>query len=383
MNWRYFAAYSLITLVFLIIAELSLSVLYFQKREDGLALVYSSKRLASKMSAIVSHESVPPSYARIIDTPAELIEELRQHKAVVDDAYNPTGTKKHDTILVTPDETLKYRLRPNVQLDAYSITPENSNNFNPPTVYINQSTPISPELKAYLEKKTRLVFSITTNEQAVRTTMPNVSAKKKVLFVGDSVTFGVGVADEHTSASYLQRMVGDNYQVINAGIGGYNGEQALTMAKIQAEDNNFDALVYIACQNDFRNPETGQYNHNMALNVFEKFSQLKQAFGGNVLVVLQTYMMYNMRDVFDGLQGWNETQSSQTDILRNGIHNGVNKIDVRYIDFTDSVAESRMHKRTLFAPTALYVDHAHFSPEGNELMASVIYNQLNDMGLHF
>ena len=224
-------------------------------------------------------------------------------------------------------------------------------------------------------------FSVTTNSNHERITKPEFSSSKKVLIVGDSVAFGVGTGDAYTSASFLQSMLGDRAQVINAGVGGYDGYKSLETAKMKAQSSNYEALIYIACQNDFRVGGNGAYSPELALDVFKKFEELKNTFNGRVIMILQTYMAYNMRDVLADVQGWDESQTTQTNILREEVKSGASKLGIEVYDFTHLVDEYRLEKKSVFAPAALYVDHSHFSPEGNELIAEFLHEKLIDLGL--
>ena len=42
-------------------------------------------------------------------------------------------------------------------------------------------------------------------------TVPYVKSDRQILLIGDSVAFGVGVDDEHTVASYLQKLTGGQF----------------------------------------------------------------------------------------------------------------------------------------------------------------------------
>ena len=47
--------------------------------------------------------------------------------------------------------------------------------------------------------------------------------------------FGIGVNDEDTIASNLQKLMGNSHRVVNAGVGGYGGEQAYNVARMLPE----------------------------------------------------------------------------------------------------------------------------------------------------
>ena len=52
-------------------------------------------------------------------------------------------------------------------------------------------------------------------------------SKFRVLTIGDSMTYGLGVSDDETFSAHLQRLTGD--EVINAGVNSYGVDQALLM----------------------------------------------------------------------------------------------------------------------------------------------------------
>ena len=86
---------------------------------------------------------------------------------------------------------------------------------------------LSDNLVNYLNNQTLLNYQYSTNKNGFRTTLPKINAKKKILVIGDSVTFGVGVDDTNTVVSKLQQIFGNSIQFINAGVGAYNGLQAV------------------------------------------------------------------------------------------------------------------------------------------------------------
>jgi lysophospholipase L1-like esterase len=55
--------------------------------------------------------------------------------------------------------------------------------------------------------------------------IPAIKSRRRVLLLGNSCTFGWGVARDSTFASMLQQRLGDDYLVINAGIPGYSSLQ--------------------------------------------------------------------------------------------------------------------------------------------------------------
>ncbi|MBT3407365.1 SGNH/GDSL hydrolase family protein [archaeon] len=65
---------------------------------------------------------------------------------------------------------------------------------------------------------------ITINSQGLRSEY-NYSiekTKKRVILLGDSITLGWGVQNNETFSKVLENYLGENYEVINAGVGNYN-----------------------------------------------------------------------------------------------------------------------------------------------------------------
>ena len=73
------------------------------------------------------------------------------------------------------------------------------------------------------ERPGRWRFEYNTNAYQYRGDLVPVSnsyARRNVVVLGDSYTFGTGVADEEVYAAVLSRQLGDAYDVVNLGVGG-------------------------------------------------------------------------------------------------------------------------------------------------------------------
>jgi lysophospholipase L1-like esterase len=307
----------------------------------------------------------------VFDMPGELVDELASMGGAVDNAGNPTNVRKHDTILVRPDEELEKVLRPAVSVDAYQIRAGDPVNLDPPVVYTRAGAEMSDALRAYLEKKTRVRYTYNIDEHGFRRTVPEVLAPKKILVVGDSAVFGVGVDDEDTIASGLQRLVGDSYRVVNAGVSGYNGNQIFKAARRLSERGDYEILVYVAHNNDFVHPRRNSYSEN-AHPVIADFESLKSRFPGGIVVALFTALEYNADDVLLS-EGWSRKRIASLDLLRRDLPPMIRQAGFPFVDWTDIVAEVRKQEKTIFAPWSLYADHAHLSPRGTRLFAERIH----------
>ena len=310
-------------------------------------------------------------YKKVLYLPKDILEELTELNAVIENAGNPTNQPEHNTLAVIPDDELTYVLRPDTKMFVSILRSTKAYNFDPPVLYLKHDDQfrMSERLRAYLKKESRLNYTYSTDDHGFRKTVPYVDSNKQVLIIGDSVPFGVGVADEFTAASHLQGMVGKRYRIINASVGGYDGQQAFSMAKKISNNTRFAGLIYVACQNDFMGKDDWIQEAN---NVLAGIKSISERFNNNIVVVLQTYMEYNLRDIF--LQdGWKEKRIQKTHALRKALPSICKEYGYEYYDWTNIVADFMVKEKSVFSRFALYADHAHLSPLGNRLMAEKLF----------
>jgi hypothetical protein len=78
--------------------------------------------------------------------------------------------------------------------------------------------------------------------------------EKRILMLGDSVTFGWGVDQGKTVSDHMEVLLkettGENWQVINAGVNGYNSEQEATYFRIKGVLFSPDIVILIFVNND-------------------------------------------------------------------------------------------------------------------------------------
>jgi hypothetical protein len=305
-------------------------------------------------------------YQTVMDLPRPVLDELTKIGAVIENAGNPTKRPQHDTMLVQPDEEVGHVLKPNAQVFAYMLTSNKAFNVDPPVLYLDRpSHELSDRLKAYVAEEARLEYTYSTDENGFRTTLPSVSSEREILVIGDSVPFGIGVNDESTIASFLQGMLGEERRVVNAAVGRYSGRQCFRMANKLSKNKTFEGLIYVACQNDFMEAEDWEQE---AEEVVAKLKSISSRFGDNIILILHTYMEYNLRDIFLD-KGWKKERVENTTRLRNKMRVAAGNAGFAYYDWTDLVSNHMKQEESLFARFALYNDHCHLSPSGNRLMA--------------
>lgn len=77
---------------------------------------------------------------------------------------------------------------------------------------------------------------------------------KRVVVVGDSYVFGVGLDEEHTLSARLQRMLstdGQAWDAVNLGVAGYSTDQEYILFKELLGRLAPDVVVLVVCDNDF------------------------------------------------------------------------------------------------------------------------------------
>jgi len=110
------------------------------------------------------------------------------------------------------------------------------------------------------------------NEANMRRIKP-FSPKRKDIFritvVGDSLTYGEGVAEEDTYSAIIEKELQKEYkvEVLNLGVMGYQSEDILRLIKEYLPKLQPDLIIYGVCQNDFLPSEVEQYDNNMAYKV--------------------------------------------------------------------------------------------------------------------
>ncbi len=317
--------------------------------------------------------------SRVIDIPAGVLAELTEMGAVFDNAGNPTGAKKHDTIVTKLDEARGFVLRPGSKIDAYMLRARNRMNLDPPVLHLPMGHPTSSELRRFLEEQARVHYVYSIGADGYRLNAPDVRAERKILMVGDSVAFGVGVGDADNLASALQRSIGDSIQIVNAGVGGYSGEQALETAAIMAETQKYEALIYLTSQNDFvHNLETNGVAR--ADRLLADFAKLKERFSNRIVVLVVGWIDYTIDDVL-AMQSRGSLLRRPSAELFGALPKIASKNGFAYVDSLRIADDYTRDHASILARFALYVDRTHLSRVGNQLAAGEVSEVLAEWGL--
>ena len=298
----------------------------------------------------------------VVDIPPETLAELAGSGAVIENAGNPTGQPVHDTVLVKPDKELRYVLRPNVRIRVDTLKSKRPLNFDPPSLHTLEGGEMSAQVHEFIESQSLLTYTYSVDAQGRRTTLPTTEATAAVLMIGDSVAFGVGVGDDATAASCLQREVGDRFRIVNAGVGGYDGRQCAMAAIRWSRQRAYEGLIYVACQNDFG------YETEEAAAVIARLASIADRVKGRIIVVFHAYLEYCAPDVFLGV-GLAPGGIDKTHQLRIAVREECRRHGLAYVDWPEMVQQHTAQGKSLLARFALYADHCHLSPLGNRALA--------------
>ena len=79
------------------------------------------------------------------------------------------------------------------------------------------------------------------------------STKTRVVAIGGSTTYGVGVNNDETWTHHLGEILGDDHEVINMGVPGYTSAENLIQTALHTSDLKPDVAIYYIGLNDLRN----------------------------------------------------------------------------------------------------------------------------------
>jgi lysophospholipase L1-like esterase len=91
----------------------------------------------------------------------------------------------------------------------------------------------------------------------------------RIVTVGDSLTYGKGIAEEDTYSRVLERELQGKYEVevLNLGVSASQSEGILDIVKKQVPRLEPDLVFYGVCLNDFLPSHRGEYTNNYAYRV--------------------------------------------------------------------------------------------------------------------
>lgn len=84
-------------------------------------------------------------------------------------------------------------------------------------------------------------------------TIDKPANKTRIVTIGGSTTYGVGVNNDETWPHHLQQELGNDYEVINMGVPGYSTVENLLQTKMYLSELQPDLAIYYVGLNDLRN----------------------------------------------------------------------------------------------------------------------------------
>ena len=91
----------------------------------------------------------------------------------------------------------------------------------------------------------------------------------RVMVVGDSLTYGQGLAETWRFSNLLEQWLSEHYRIefINLGRGGFNSEDILRVVREYLPALQPDLVLYAVCLNDFLPSRRGQYEDHKAYSL--------------------------------------------------------------------------------------------------------------------
>ncbi len=123
------------------------------------------------------------------------------------------------------------------------------------------------KVQPYTSQKRNPIITITHNSKGHRMDHEVDKNKNIVVMTGDSLTYGFWVDDKKIVSAQLKGMLGDNWEVINLGAGGYGTDQALLRFIRDGLPYKPKVVVHTLFNNDFSNI-VSKYQYNVFKPLF-------------------------------------------------------------------------------------------------------------------
>lgn len=94
-------------------------------------------------------------------------------------------------------------------------------------------------------------YSVSVNERGFRGALATEGDRLRIVVLGDSYAFGLGVDDDEPFPRQLQYLLGDGVEVLNWGVPAYNLVQEVALFEERAKDYAPDIVVQAFHPNDF------------------------------------------------------------------------------------------------------------------------------------
>ena len=123
------------------------------------------------------------------------------------------------------------------------------------------------KVQPYTKQGRNPIITITHNSQGYRMDHEVDKNKKIIVMTGDSLVYGFWVDDKKIVSAKLNEMLGNEYDVINLGVGGYGTDQGFLRFIRDGAQYKPKAVVHVLFTNDFSNI-VSQYQYNVFKPLF-------------------------------------------------------------------------------------------------------------------
>lgn len=123
------------------------------------------------------------------------------------------------------------------------------------------------KVQPYTSQKRNPIITITHNSKGYRMDHEVDKNKNIVVMTGDSLTYGFLVDDKKIVSAQLNGMLGNDWEVINLGVGGYGTDQALLRFIRDGLPHKPKVVVHTLFNNDFSNI-VSKYQYNVFKPLF-------------------------------------------------------------------------------------------------------------------
>jgi len=318
---------------------------------------------------------ISESRNRYLDIPAEILNHLKESGVIIENAGNPTSADPFDNLLMTPDKSLRWRLKPNLEIIGYQIRSNSPlMDLEPPVAHVPYPNPLNNVTVDFLENRKLSKFVYRTDEHGLRRTLsPTVGpfSKRGVLVFGGSMAFGAGVSDSGTFASHLQRHLGKNRSVYNAGVKNFNYQQAADYVRECRKRLDFSILIFLPTHSYFMNGD------DWTISWGECKKRLREILAEGeerLIVVNHTYLQANAADIL-GVFGWQRNLLEKTKELADQMKEDCLENGWGYLDWTEAADSYAKDAGTRLAVMGLYFDHSNLSREGYRVLAQEAYDE--------
>jgi lysophospholipase L1-like esterase len=264
------------------------------------------------------------------------------------------------------------RNKPNVALWSVQLRTRLFHSYDPVMLdRLGGGEDLPPRVRAFVDRYGFRETVATTDENGDRTTLPHSSAEGIVLVIGDSQAFGVGLEDEETLASLLQRRF-PALRFVNASVP--SGETRDNLARLRDRlerlAGRVKAVVYFFSESDI---ERGVEPDALISQVHELCERHGVA---SRTLVYGAYFYRTLPEIVRATTARFEQVSDEALVaklvFRRRMLERARALGFHAVDTWEIVQRYRERERSLFAGLALYLDHGHWSPRGTRLIADAV-----------